>query len=1166
MSLTREDILQLAVDPQRQGADPKVSAVVSANAGSGKTKTLVDRVARLLLSGARPETVLCLTFTKAAASEMQRRLFDRLGAWAVKPDAALATELALLEGRDAAAYDQGALSRARRLFAKALETPGGLKIQTIHAFCEKLLRQFPLEAGVGPGFSVLDDAGAGVIERRARESLAHISADPDGFLGAVYSRLAVKLDWGSFEDLFRTLSAKREALLAFYEAAEAEGGLDVAIARLVGQEAPMTPDAVLHAYFSPPALDVAAYFAAAAALSRGTPKTDQPNGQTLQRAAEAARNGDDPSADEIFKLFLTLDGEPRKNLATKSVDDETREWMLTEQQRLLEAREALNAARTAARTFDVISLGVAYAKIYQAAKERRGALDFSDLITKAAALLNDQPSTAWVLYKLDGGVDHILVDEAQDTAPEQWRIVKALAQEFFAGEGVEIPNRLSALERTVFVVGDRKQSIYSFQGAEPRRMAIESAHLKGMAQGAGRTFHEIELSVSWRSTAAVLAYVDQVFEDEARSEHLSPGAAASRVRHIAHRLGDPGCVDLWPLEEEDEVEATNAWEPVDAVAPSNARRRLAERIARECIAIVRRGDAVKAHAGAEARAAGYGDILVLVRKRDGLFDEILKALKRFQVPVAGADQLKLSEHLVFEDLRSLARFALYPWDDLALAEVLRSPLCDVSETDLFDLAHGRRDSLYGELRSARGAERPSWKRAQTLLGEAREWGPKLAPFEFYSRLMGRADAKGRSLRQRFITRLGPEAGEALDAFIAQTLAAEERGVRDLEQFCAELERLELTLKRELDQPKGEVRVMTAHGAKGLEAPIVFMPDTLASTPPRQSLYEGEDGGFLWLGPQGEDCRAARLLRERRAQRDEEEASRLLYVGLTRARDRLVLAGRLSRRGTVNGWRTALEAVFDGQLHEEVREVALDDGFTFRRFGEDPEPAGDTAPTPPAPTPVLPDWAMTAAKADPAALAWAQPSTHAESRRGATPSPLAAAGGIGRFRRGDLIHRLFQTLPDIQPTERAAAADRILARERDLTPEQRREMIRAALTVLEDPRFFDVFAEGSRPEVAVAGTAPDLPPGLAISGRVDRLAVRPDRVLVVDFKTNRPAPDRIENTDPAYLTQMALYVAVLRAIFVGRRIEAALVWTDGPRLMPVPENLIDQELTKLRRGG
>ena len=363
--------------------------------------------------------------------------------------------------------------------------------------------------------------------------------------------------------------------------------------------------------------------------------------------------------------------------------------------------------------------------------------------------------------------------------------------------------------------------------------------------------------------------------------------------------------------------------------------------------------------------------------------------------------------------------------------------------------------------------------------------------------------------------------------------------------------------------------MTAHGAKGLEAPVVFLADTVFQNTTRPALITLDNGGLIWLGgSKSVDCEAAKRARQARDDMESQEEARLLYVSLTRARDRLILCGRLRANGTsaaAKGWWPWLSDAFDQRLEGRLRDVEDAQGFVFQRFGKDP-PRGEPATVAEITDVGLPDWARRVARPDPAAQVYASPSTYGDSRRGATPSPLAATGGLGRFRRGDLIHKLFQSLPDLPADIRSEAAAKILSRERDLTEEHRREIARAALTVLEDPRFAEAFGPGSRPEAAVAGTSPELPLGLSISGRVDRMVVRPDRVLVIDFKSNRPAPDRIDNADPAYITQMALYVAVLREIFKGRRIEAALIWTDGPKLMPVPENLIASSLAAVRRTG
>jgi ATP-dependent helicase/nuclease subunit A len=808
-------------------------------------------------------------------------------------------------------------------------------------------------------------------------------------------------------------------------------------------------------------------------------------------------------------------------------------------------------------TVRALTLAHVYAGLYERAKQARGVLDFADLVGKTAALLRDGPAAAWVLYKLDGGVDHILLDEAQDTAPEQWAILRRLTGEFFAGEGRPSDR---AAERTLFIVGDEKQSIYSFQGADPERLIAETQGYVSRITGSGRRAERPVLAESWRSVEEVLKFVDAVFEADAMRAGVAPGGGDA-PRHTPMRLGDRGCVDLWEPEQETKGEERDAWsDPLDAETATSANRRLANRIAGEIAALVARGDAVFDKDLRARRPAGYGDVLILVRRRGALFEDILRALKQKGLPVAGADRLALSAHIAFDDLLALARFVLFPKDDLTLAALLKSPLCGLDDDSLYDLAIRRKAPLWTVLEQRR-EERPDWREAHELLGFALAEGRSRRPVDFYGRVLARLDARGRSMRARFLTRLGAEAADALDEFVAQVMAAEGRGVRDLESLAQALAALDITVKREMDRGAGEVRVMTAHGAKGLEAPIVLLPEmTLSQTARGGPLLKTDDGGFLWCSSASGDCEASGQARALRKAREEAESARLLYVALTRARDRLVLCGRISataKRENVGGWYAAAEAALaHSDLAGDVRELEAD-GLKFRRYGPDPKPATRAARPTASPAP-SPAWLFAAPPVEAKGPRFVSPTGLADRAEDAAASPLDKVAGLGRFRRGNLIHRLLQLLPDLSVEQRAAAARALLSRESNLTDAQREEMAQAALGVLNDARFAAVFGLGSRAEVALAGRAAALP----AAGRVDRLVVEPDRVLVVDFKTNRPSPGAIEDADPAYILQMAVYAAVLAEAFPGRKIEAALVWTDGPKLMPVPDNLMARALAQL----
>ena len=1125
-------------------SDPTASVFVSAHAGTGKTYTLVERVTRLLLAGADPGAILCVTYTKAGAAEMQRRLFDQLGELAVRRDEELKLALANLSEADAD------LPKARALFAHALETPGGLKIQTIHAFCERLLRRFPLEAGVSPGFKVMDDQASARISRRAREAVArHAGANPDERIGLAYSRMSVQLHFAGFNDMFAELANRRTAIAAYEAACRTKGGMARDVWRRCGFDRELSvekADAEAMAR-----IRWQRWREAAATFSISPMKSDRELGARMSAVSPTS------SFNEVCKILYTAAGTPRLKLGTNSVDPAVRAWLTAEQGRLDDSRRRQFAARIAQDTVDVLILGTAYVEAYERAKRDVDALDFGDLVTRTLALLADGENSAWVLYKLDSGIEHVLLDEAQDTSPEQWGILTALTAEFFHGEGA------SEVTRTVFVVGDEKQSIFSFQGARPERLGIEAQDLERRAIAAGLRFFRSKLDRSWRSRSEILAFVDRVFADRDAAEGLAaPGATLLVLKHEAER-GVGGCVDLWPLELAEVEPERDPLAPVDAGPFRNANKRLARRIALVIRQMVADGDGVR---DVDAvRPCRWGDFLILVRRRNVLFEEIIRALKASGVPIAGADRLKLSEHGLYKDLVALGAFARFPSDDLALAGLLRSPFCDVSETSLFDLAHARSGRLWSAL-IARAPERREWADAVSFLAWAKETASLATPFDFYGQALNRRDAAGRSMRQRLLTRLGGEAEEALDGFLAQCLAAESATIRDMERFLEWISATEIEIKRETTDRANEVRVMTAHGAKGLEAPIVILPDTASKVTQRGTpLHDAEDDGFLWAPRKTDDCEASSIARRAREAATAAEYNRLLYVALTRPRDHLIVCGVEAARGHDarfdSSWGDYVTRAFD-QIDTHPIEIPGDGGKTGRRYGPDPvrthwavKPEKVAAP--------LPAWLATPASPEPLVARLSAPSRLSEDEdRSSATSPLAAAGGLGRWRRGEIIHRLLQFLPDLPPASWNDSASRLLAREALLDEAQRDEIAAAALGVLRDERFSAVFGPGSRAEAPIAGGAAALPAGLTISGRVDRLVVADDRVLVADYKTNRPAPSSIEDADPAYIRQMALYAAVLGEVFPGRRIEAALIWTDGPRLMTIPDAMLKSALKDL----
>jgi ATP-dependent helicase/nuclease subunit A len=1124
--MTRDEELQ------RRATAPDASVWVGANAGSGKTHVLASRVTRLLLAGTRPSAMLCLTFTKAAAAEMSNRVYGELAKWTVSDDATLRRTLA---ERGEKAIDAALLGRARALFAHTLDAPGGLKIQTIHAFCESLLKRFPLEAGVPPYFSVADEAAAAELLAEARDRLVREAVDDPGLREAL-ALVATASTEGGFGALMAEAVARRrrlQLLAARYPGGDAAA---VAIAAALGVAPGTDDDALLHAFLA--ATPRGALRRAAAALARGSAK-DVERGLLVAQLADA----DEAMAIELLwhPVFLTSAGEPRVGLGTKSVDAGAVATLRAEQQRLIAFREQYDAARLARASGAFLLLGQRLLALYARAKAERAVLDYDDLILRARELLAAPDAAPWVLYKLDGGLDHILVDEAQDTAAEQWEVIVALAAEFFAGVGGRSGTR------TVFAVGDPKQSIFGFQGAEPALFDAQRAKFRRQVRQAGQRWEDTPLETSRRSVPAILGFVDALFaHGAARPGVVAPGEV---LRHETTRVEKAGFVELWPLIQAAEDTPAAPWDaPLDYTPEKSPPLILADRIAETIKRWLNRGEALESD-GAPIKP---NDILILVRRRDAFFQAIVRALKKLQIPVAGVDRLVLAEEIAVMDLVALGRFALLPQDDLTLATVLKGPLFGFSEEELFELAHGRAGRLWYALRE-RAEERPQWREAAHALRAILARVDRVSPYDFFAGILS-----ARGGRARILARLGPEAAEPLDEFLAQALAFERTQPPALENFLHWFAAAGAEIKRDPEPARAEVRVMTVHGAKGLQANIVILPDTCA--PPNGSGIESPvawtegalpSGGLpLWPGAGGRDHPLARDARQAQRAAEADEHRRLLYVAATRARDRLYVCGWFNKRKPAGCWYDLVAETFDG-LRGTV-DVALPWGERGRRFLSGApvarQPARDEGPAAAA---ALPAWARAPAPVEPL-----PPRPLAPSRPASEPPVSSPLSDAQRFRRGRLIHRLLQALPDVAADRRPAVAARMLASE-TLDEATRAEIVASALAVLRDPAVAAAFGPGSLAEAPVVGRIASQ----VIAGQVDRLVVGPSEVLVIDYKTNRPPPKRAEEVAPVYLGQMAAYRALLREIYPGRTVRCLLLWTEGPRLMPLADRLLDRHAPK-----
>ncbi|HEX2115992.1 MAG TPA: double-strand break repair helicase AddA, partial [Alphaproteobacteria bacterium] len=881
-----------AFEAQRRAANPAISAWVMANAGSGKTRVLVDRVIRLLLAGTKPGAILCLTFTKAAAAEMANRLHQRLGEWSVMPEPALRDALHHLLGRPAADEE---VALARQLFARTLDSIGRLRIQTIHAFCESLLKRFPLEAGVPPHFAIADDATAAQLLEEARERLL-ASAEAHPLLAPALAFIVGEVEEIGFQAVLAELVAERRKLQRLLGAHRDIETVVKAIRKLLGVGESDTPE-TLRANFVA-GLPDAALRRAAAALDAGS-SADQERARCIRAFLDAR----DPSRldPDWYDIFLTERREPRKTVITQraqKADTSAADALLAEQKRVAEFCGRLKSITVAMGTAALLRLSNALLEYYTEAKRARALLDYDDLILKTGELLRREGSASWVLYKLDGGIDHVLVDEAQDTSPEQWDVIAALCEEFFAGHGArERP-------RTVFAVGDAKQSIFSFQGADPIAFQRMHAHFEERARAAKQVFERVPMEVSFRSCTTVLEAVDAVFNRPEARDGIA--VEDEPIRHRAHRIGAGGLIELWTPPAPAEDEDTDPWDaPLDHVGAASPALQLARRIAAFIRRMLDGGEMLESR----GRAIQPGDVLILVRRRDAFFTEMVRALKAANIPVAGADRMILADQIAVMDLLAIARFVLLPEDDLNLATVLKGPLFGFDDDDLFALCYGREGRLWRALRT-RADEQPRWRRAVEELAALLARADRMPPFEFFAALLG--ERRG---RERLIARLGHEASDPVDEFLALTLAYERQNAPTLQGFLAWFEAGAAEVKRDMEQGRNEVRVMTVHGAKGLEANVVFLPDTCGvpdgRTDPKVLWTDHATPLPLWpIRTSNDDALCGAARRASRSAR-EREYRRLLYVAATRARDRLYVCGWQRDKRPPGSWYDLLAPAFAG---------------------------------------------------------------------------------------------------------------------------------------------------------------------------------------------------------------------------------------------------------------
>lgn len=1099
---------------QRRASNPLSSIWVEASAGTGKTKVLSDRVLRLLLNGVRPERILCLTYTKAAAVEMSSRIAGRLSRWSILDEQKLYNELESLLGK-LPKNMQKTEAMARKLFAVLLDTPGGMKIQTIHSFCQEILKRFPIEAKISPYFEVMDERTANEALAEIKNSLIRdIEHNPNSLSAKALAYLTKNVSEYNFPKIMNSIADNRNKiskLLARYEKME---DLLSSLSISLGVKKTDNKENLIIGFFN------------------------EANKERIKRIIQAWLHGSDSNQkmaeklsqimtskdvlnnyDEYKSLFLTSEDKIKKTFGTKSAINfhpNLEEDFNFEAQRIIDLESRTKAIDVFLSTKAVLFLAEDLISRYNGYKSKFSKMDYEDLIVVTKELLENKSVADWVLFKLDGGIDHILIDEAQDTSPNQWEIIKSLTNEFFSGKGSK------DIVRTVFAVGDRKQSIYSFQGADPKEFENSQKYFSEKTQ----KFENVRLDVSFRSTSSVLDLVNHVFTDnEARKGVALEG---EDIVHIPFRLGDGGSIELWPITEGNNQKEEDGFEnPIKRKNKESSSSKLAREIAQNIKNMVQRREILSS----QNRPIRYKDFLVLVQRRNSFVEELVRECKNINVSIAGIDKINLLEQIAVLDLIAIGQFLLLPTDDLTLATVLKSPIFGLDDNDLFELCYNRGPiSLWQRLKA-----NEKYKEIYDELRELLNKTDYLRPFELYSYILNKLNG-----RKKFIERMGFEVVDGLEEFMNLTIRFEQEHIPNLQGFIYWVSKDDVEIKREQEQSELDaVRIMTVHGSKGLQAPIVILPDTVRVVgTKKESALLWDDLFYYPLGSKFYDKKCIDI-KERDKELSLEEYRRLLYVALTRAEDRLCICGYNNRgESTDDSWYNI--------INRKLSELGLPDKMgkiTYQTKQQLRVEKKDVEQQKPLNLPDF-DWMYKVAKIESPLAKPYMPSVDDESEEVALFSPIGE-NGQNRYRRGLIIHKLLQFLPEANSANRKQIIEEFIEKNApDILGKER--IIEEVLRLFENEKFKALFSSNSKDEVPIMGEVD----GKIVSAQIDKLVVLKDKVMIVDFKTNRPAAKNINDVPHVYIKQLGAYKKLLERIYPNKRIESYILWTDIAELMKI----------------
>ncbi len=1109
----------LALLMRSNAINPNFSVWVNASAGTGKTKILIDRVLRLLLENKR--NILCLTFTNAAANEMENRIHSILSKWAICSESELIMDLEQLDllhlseesvsfqrvtlesrkkeewipvpstgmTKESAGITEGSrknealdrhLTRARRLFSE-LENLG-LTIQTIHAFCYKLISSFPIEAGIAPNCTLSE---CKELHSIIFNKVLHNETVQDDI-----NLIATEIDENKLRDLLYTLCIKRsisandskyikDKLSAPDEIHDLQSETIEHVERLAeilseGSKRDQSYSEILYSTVIPAGI--------------------QKKRTSVSYSDDTGIKWNDTKIENLAKVFLKSESHEKKSIssiATKSILEKFKdaEQIIESVQNVVFTHiRDMNSYQIFKRTSSLLGVFKVYVDLYNSEKSKNALLDYNDIIDLATNLLSNPNYKDWILFNLDQKIDHILVDEAQDNSISQWKIITNLCDEFFAGNDEK---------RTLFVVGDVKQSIYRFQGANPHLFNYIQQYFH--TKTGGRDWISCQLEKSFRSTPEVLMLVDRIFNNFRAEISFND----NEIKHVPHRENDQGYIEIWPALPKRKEKEQQALQ-IPLTCRENyiiADRLLAQTIANRIHNWLNEGRILVA----KDRHIEPRDIMILVRQRNVLVDYIISELKKANVPVVGRDYFRIMDYIAVQDLIALAEFLLLQANDLALANALKSPLFNFTEDDLFNIAYDRK-------------EHSLWERIQDYsvviyseLNYLINLSRTESPLALFTHIL-------RTGKKKFAARLGLECFEVLDEFMNLVLQFENPSLQAFVQWIKENNP---EIKNDMQSERNAVRIMTIHKSKGLQAPIVFLVDT--NTVPRNSesiIFDGTEVPF-WCG-KNNNAYCDQVKREKKLE-DYNEYLRLLYVALTRAEDELyILSKEPVQKGSWYDLITKYGEPYEKKqrglrpiFKEKVEVLCVNANYPYIYKKRDYFDV-----------PVI---------SLPPALAHSSVSSQrvtleSSEKEGAEWIPVSATWMTDGYARGLIIHSILQYMPKIEKERRKNWVRKYL----DNISEDKDEIYSKILAFNE--KYGYLFDLEGKSEITLSGTID----GKSVLVRLDRLCITQDKAIIIDYKSHRNVSVSLLNE---IKKQMLIYKTLVQEIYPNKQVECVVIWVE-----------------------